>query len=878
MSGSAGNPVYSMTVGGSSYDMIAHRVALGTLRVFSRDDGPSLDWSIPGGSIATTMADDFRGKIINLFADEGSGNVLLFAGRCERGPTTGFDPQYGWLRHYAAPGLISEGNRVPVTSPIDGTDSVTFNADPSGGQYRPALAGRTIGQILRYILEGTVNSTALKALGVGAYSTIPTLPATAHATVASGAVTVVVDTAGTGYGSGTPPVAYLYGGDGTYTSTTVTLSGGGVSGVSVTGSTSYTAAPEVWISTLPLATLQDLGKLTIVTPYQVTIQGERILQSLADQVRQSQPNHFLHVLPDGTIRVYDQRTFSTTSLTLNSTNPTDPKVDVGSLSINTSTNDCYSRVLVRGGPDSVAVTLSTASNPGGLTEAFGHDGMSNTNAKSYWTLDDFVQAGDPSGRATVGSITVNTSGVITAISVGQGGYGYAHSSTVTLTISAPTSGTTATAHGVTDSSGHVTSIVVDGGGTGYGTEIITATFPIPEGTNRDSGTCTCPDSTTVRITSSDTARTWASNYWDQSSTGRKGSIWLYYTLGTGIDTRYSAMVISNASLSAGGTCDIKIAGTLPATTYNRYEIYGTAGGAADVWRKYQVDSTYAGKLLTRFPRPVALIFADGTAAAITSTPVGMVRVASGGGTTEASCGIDIDPDNNVIRFQKPVVLYSEPSYDKLKAGGNSITAPTEIRAFLAVMRGNLSVASPADSGGVPQYSGTSYSTDGLQRTLTVSFPSWIDSSNMAGMQAMANDLLDTVKDTTIEGQVSILGWPSTWFTPGKAVSFSATGWTSPWGSIATPVIECEVAFRRGGGSKYVTTLRFSNRRQHFTSAQFLRPTPTGMIVGFGEGHEVFDTRLSYLERIGFDMFKQLGNVEAINSAVQNFISGAAKSG
>lgn len=880
MPGSSGNPVLAMTVGGSAYDMVANRVSLHTLRPFARDDAPSLEWSVPGGPVGTTLADDFRGQIVTLTADEGSGAVLWFAGRCEHGPTTGYDTHLGWVRSYTAVGLIGEGNRVPVTSPLDGTDAIAFNADPASADYRPALSGRSVGQIVRYVLEGTKNATALKALGVGGYATLPTLPATAHATVSGGHVTIVIDDGGSGYSGGSPPTIYLYGGGGTFSSPSVTVSGGAITAASVTSS-SYTSPPEVWISTLPSSTLADLGALTIVPPYPITIQGERILQALSDQIRASQPNHFLHVLPDGTIRVYDQRTFSATTLTLNSTNPTDPKVDVGSLAVTTSTRDCYPRVVVRGGPDAVAVTLSTATTPGGLSEDFGHDGLSNTDAKNYWTLDDFIQAGDPSGRATIAAIGVNTSGAISSLTLGQGGYGYPASSSVSVTISAPdTGGTQAVAHGTTDASGHMTStITITTAGSHYDTVPVTATFPIPEGTNRDSGTCTCPNSTTVRVTSSDTSRTWAADYWDQTSTGRHGSIWLVHGAGSGIDVRFSAAILSHGSLSAGGTCDITIAGVLPATNYDHYEIYGTAGGAADVWRKYAVDSTYAGKLLMRFPRPVAMVFASGTAGTTTSTPVGMVRVTSGAGTTETPVPIEVDPDANVIRFSRPVVLYSEPSYDTLKAGGAAVTAPAEVRAFLPVMRGSLSVVSPADIGGVPQYSGTSHTTDGLARTLTVTFPSWIDGSNAAGMQALADDLLDSVKDTTIEGSVSILGWASTWFTPGKSVQFSATGWTSPWSAIAAPVIECVVRFRPLGGSKYITTLRFSNRRQHFTAAQFLRPTPTGQIIGYaGGGDGAFDTRLSVVERAGLQLFRQLGTVESINAAIRDWANQLARGG
>ena len=77
--------------------------------------------------------------------------------------------------------------------------------------------------------------------------------------------------------------------------------------------------------------------------------------------------------------------------------------------------------------------------------------------------------------------------------------------------------------------------------------------------------------------------------------------------------------------AAGGTSTLTIDSLAPAITYNSYQIYGTAGGASYVYRRYTVtNAEVAAQMTNFFPYPVAYRNSDGTSATLTSTPAGTV--------------------------------------------------------------------------------------------------------------------------------------------------------------------------------------------------------------------------------------------------------------
>ena len=282
------------------------------------------------------------------------------------------------------------------------------------------------------------------------------------------------------------------------------MSGGAVTGITRTAAGSgYTSAPVVILSTLPSVTLSDLDALTIIPPFEVDISGERILQSLEGAVQACHPNHYVQVDPSGNIRFLDPRTFTAdVSLTMDGSDPR-----VGRPSVTADWSGCYTRCVVRGSSLVVPVTLQLAPWPGssasdgGLAEDFAHDGLTNAQAKSNWQATDFTSPQISQGTAT-GSATVS-SGVITGITVGQAGYGYASAPTVQITDTTG-SGATATA---TISGGVVTGFTVTAGGSSYSsTPTVTCTGPAVG--QSDLGSCTMGSTTSVTVTSPNAHANW----------------------------------------------------------------------------------------------------------------------------------------------------------------------------------------------------------------------------------------------------------------------------------------------------------------------------------------------------------------------------------
>jgi hypothetical protein len=210
----------------------------------------------------------------------------------------------------------------------------------------------------------------------------------------------------------------------------------------------------------------------LIPPSPQTIQGERIFDALKNLVHQTTRNQALHIDNDGTFRVYDLRSpLSTTTLTIGSATDL---VDLASLSLTRSVEDCFQRVVVRGGPEIVAtlVGLRPPTNaPGtvldnGLEERFGHDGLSNDDAKEVWSLNDFVTPGQVSGQATANPSmgTGGTAGKVVALVAGSKGYGYTPSATYHAVISAPSAGVTAAANSVADAGGQLATWTVTNAG------------------------------------------------------------------------------------------------------------------------------------------------------------------------------------------------------------------------------------------------------------------------------------------------------------------------------------------------------------------------------------------------------------------------------
>lgn len=811
---------FSLTVNGSPIDRVATRVGLGRLRPFDKDGFPTLTLHRRGITPAAPP-DPFMHKPATLTSP---GGVLVFAGDVED-YLDHHQSGLGWVREYTAYGLRRRADYIPVTDSNTGTDTARYNMAADDPDAIPSRQGRTVGQIVADVLGMSANSAALAAAGVGGYTSAGT-GARASAVLSGHGVASVSVTAG-GAGWAAAPAVLFSGGGGSGATGTASVSGGAVTGVTVTSAGSgYNSPPVVILSRLPLVTLTDLDALSIIPPYEVQVIGERILSALEAVVQNVHPNHFVHVRPDGVIRFLDPRAFTPMTLTRGA----DPRVGLPQLRRDVSA--CYSRVLVRGFTRVVPVLVGTKPLPGstradnGLQEDFAHDGLTNTQAKAAWTPADFQDPGQPNGTATATAAV--SSGAVTTVSPGSQGYGYTSAPPVTLV--GVGTGATATA---TLTGDKVTGYTVTAGGTGY-TGPPTVVVGPPGGVGQyDQGSCACPNTTTVRVTSSNGTFKWSADYWDQTDAGHHGVVVVSSDVVTGVSQNFSARVIANTALSPGGTSDLTLDTPLPSTNYGSYQLFGTSGGASVVWRRYKVvDAATGAAMQPHFPYPVAFRNSDGTAATLTSSPKATVfhsRVGNGTAPFQGTpVGFTIDPASSHV-------LLNIPSAMVYTTDGKTPVIPDDVQAFLAVANGTLQAVYPPDSGGLPQYAGTSYTVDGVQRTKVFTVNDWRDYSNQDNMDLYAFEAHGALSDAVIEGTIPYFGLLPALLAPGVKLNVAASDYTTGYEAINAPVVAVDLEFNEGGQpTLYVMSLHVSTRRAPYSGAAFRRPSQTGRdaISGF----------------------------------------------
>jgi hypothetical protein len=808
-----------LKIGGVTIDRVATRTTLLTCRPFAKDGYPTLAFARAIGSL-TPGPDPWDGQLVTLIQD----GILIFAGDAGS-HLTHYDTRLGWVREWTCYGLAKRAEYIPVTDAVTTSDTIRYNLSPDNPDDIPARDGRTVGQIVADVLTMSANQAALDAAGIGNYTSSGT-GATAQATITSGSVTgVTIDQGGNGYTS--PPTVIFSGGGGSGATGTATVSGGAVTGVSIgSAGSGYLTAPVVILSTLPTITLDDLDGLTVIPPFEVDVVGERILQALEGMVQTCHPNHFLQIDPNGNIRFLDPRTFpADIALTMDGSDPR-----VGRPSITSDWSSCYSRCVVRGNDLVVAVTLgvqpwpgSTAAD-GGLAEDFAHDGLTNSQAKTQYRATDFTSPIQSPGTATA---TATLSGsTVGSIAVVISGYGYTAAPTVSIT-GGGGSGATATA---SISGGGVSSITMGSHGSSY-TSAPTVTLTGPAVGQSDVGTCSCPNTTNVVVTSTNMHAAWIADYWDQTETGHHGVIVLRSDAISDFTQLFSARVVANTSLAAGGSSTLTLDTPMPATSYNSYQLFGTSGGASLVYRQYKVtNADIASRLANYFPYPVAYRNSDGTAATLTSTPVGTVFYSSTGMQPyqQSGIGISVDPTSGTVLTARPTCLVFSPD-------GSTIVPVDDFQAFLPVHSGELYVVEPADVLSVPQYTGTMYSELGIERTKTITVPDWRDNSNSANMLLMAQEFLDSVKDIVYEGTITYFGLLSSALLAGHALNVDGNGYSTGWEALNVPIVAVDLQYcERGGATSYVTTLTFSNRRAPYSGAAFQRPAMVGQPFG-GEG-------------------------------------------
>jgi hypothetical protein len=356
--------------------------------------------------------------------------------------------------------------------------------------------------------------------------------------------------------------------------------------------------------------------------------------------------------------------------------------------------------------------------------------------------------------------------------------------------------------------------------------------PSINGASNDLGSCTCPDTTHVIVTDSAPAATWSVNFWSQANA--QGQIYLYADTITGVAQFFSARIVANTALTAGGTSTLTLDRALPNVSFNSYQIWGLSENASVVYRRYKVSNAAIGAaLMNYFPYPVAIRLAVNSAAAsLTSTPAGFYQYSPTGGTSppfNLSYGtISIDPVNGLVYFDRPTAVVA----------GTTVVKPVNVIVFLPVATGTLSAFAPSSSG----HAGTLFTVEAVSRTKIITVRDWLDGSNQTTMNTFASEFLDSVKDVVVEGSLPYQGLLSTYLTcgaTGQAVSIAGSSYTTGWESLALPVVGVELVFNCGPeGTSYQTNLALSNRRGRYTADQFLRPGVTQIQLGGGDGNAI----------------------------------------
>jgi hypothetical protein len=357
---------------------------------------------------------------------------------------------------------------------------------------------------------------------------------------------------------------------------------------------------------------------------------------------------------------------------------------------------------------------------------------------------------------------------------------------------------------------------------------------------QDQGTCTCPDTLHVTVTSNNSSYSWSTDYWDQTAAGRHGVINLQYTVVADINQFWTARIVANTALAPPGTPSsiLTIDAPLPHLNFNKYTITGlNAQDASIVYRKYKITNTALWPKITNqstFPQP---FINPGGGVTLTSTPMGAVRwPISGTGPPYNSFPMYFSYDGNGR------VYFTGPTYSV--AGKD----PTDVWVLIPYYQGINQAVAPADVGGVPQYEGTSYTVEGISQSLYVPMPSWRDPANRANMVAYAQEVLNSVKNTYLDGSVRYMGLYEPALVPGMKVNVAGNGYTTQWEAVNLPVHEVELTWNIGGATSWSMTFHCSNRMAPLSAAFFLRPDRT--FASPLESDPFMGTQAAYAQAVG----------------------------
>ena len=344
-------------------------------------------------------------------------------------------------------------------------------------------------------------------------------------------------------------------------------------------------------------------------------------------------------------------------------------------------------------------------------------------------------------------------------------------------------------------------------------------FSEPQGAV-DDGVVTALASTQATIQSNDSSTTWGVNYWSNIDAW----IFLINPVATGIAQIESRRVTANTALTAGSTSTLTFDRPLVNGGYTKYHIVGQPAGESQTWRLYNIVNTYiAQHLVNKFPAPVP--WRAGESIVLTNYPASSICYSPSGQPPylQAPATFEVMIATGQIQFSEPVVRIFGTLANLELGGSNTDGIPNDILILVPYSRGALSTQAPATG-----YSGTAYTVDGIERTLYVDVPTWINPDDQSSMTALAEATLATVQDAVVEGSILYDGKYSQALTVGQAVSIAGNGYTTGWENLKAPIRGCELVWPRGGATSWATRLEFSTRRRPFIGDRlYIHPAFTG---------------------------------------------------
>jgi hypothetical protein len=280
--------------------------------------------------------------------------------------------------------------------------------------------------------------------------------------------------------------------------------------------------------------------------------------------------------------------------------------------------------------------------------------------------------------------------------------------------------------------------------------------------------------------------------------------------------------------------------------YTKYRIFAASSPRSLTYRDYIFTDPYvAAHLVKRFPVPVSWSYGGRGVSGTVDYPAAGIQWEQ----VVVPGTFDLVPGEGKVRFHEPTVMvYS--SQAQLRAGGAEVVKPDDLIVVVPVNRGNLSVASPPDVGGIPQYTGTaSEAPVGLRRTLTIPVPAWNYRADLANMQALADMRLAAVRDVLIEGTVTYHGYYATGLLPGRALDLAHPTLTTGFEAMHAPIRSCTLEWPQSGGSLFKTTLQVSNRRNPYTGDRLFEH-PGFLSMEWDHGFSAHDFGLAGYEEFG----------------------------